>query len=119
MQPCSKKAPQLQTIIGVSGAFPDTVDYVACEKHGVEVLSCAPGFKESVAEMLNRQAISLMQKGSLLIVIVNDLQNKLNDDPGRVLQVVQLKHVAELASVGDAHKVAVIAGDRDASAPAE
>ncbi len=68
------KAPLLHTIIEVSGAFPDTVDYIACEKRDVQVLSCAPGFKESVAE---------------------------------------------LASVGDAHKVAVIAGERDSTAPAE
>lgn len=288
------RAPQLRTIIEVSGAFPDTVDYFACEKYGVEVLSCAPGFRESVAEMalamalsgarglvsehenfrsgterwlndnsetdftlfnstvgfvgygsiaratrdvlqpfnvnvmahdpwlkesdamadgvelvefdtllrgcrvvfvtaaptqsnyqmLDRRAVSLMQKTSLLVVIsrahlidfeavvdaaadgqiklaidvfpdeplaashrlrslpnvilsphraaavaggrqligrmiVDDLHNKLNDKPGRRLQAAQLKHVAELASVGDAHKVALIAGERDSTAPAE
>lgn len=286
-------APQLHTIIEVSGAFPDTVDYLACEERGVQVLSCSPGFRESVAEMalamalsgarglinehenfrsgaerwlndntdtdftlfnstvgfvgygsiaratrdvlqpfsvnvmaydpwlddsvaktegvelveldallqncrvvfvmatptlsnyqlLNRRAVSLMQKASLLVVIsrahlidfdavvdaaanghirlaidvfpeepldrshrlrglhnvilsphraaavaggrqligrmiVEDLQNVLNDNPARRLQVAQLKHITEIASVGDAHKVALIAGERDPSIPA-
>lgn len=44
-------APNLHTIIEVSGAFPDTIDYTACFSKGVEVLSCAPGFRQSVAEM--------------------------------------------------------------------
>ncbi len=45
------RAPELHTIIEVSGAFPDTIDYTACAQKGVQVLSCAPGFRESVAEM--------------------------------------------------------------------
>ncbi|ASJ70959.1 NAD(P)-dependent oxidoreductase [Granulosicoccus antarcticus] len=288
------RAPQLHTIIEVSGAFPDTVDYQACGERGVEVLSCAPGFQESVAEMalamtlagarglinehenfrtgterwlndntdtdftlfnstvgfvgfgsiaratrkvmqpfnvnvmahdpwldksiatteavelvefdellqrcrvvfitaaptqsnyqmLDARAIALMQQASLLVVIsrahlidfeavvdavasghirlaidvfpdeplanthrlralrnvilsphraaavaggrqligrmiINDLQNTLNNNPARQLQVAQLKHVAELASVGDAHKVALIAGERDTSSPVD
>ncbi|MDE0524224.1 MAG: hypothetical protein OXH79_19930 [Boseongicola sp.] len=44
-------APKLRAVIEVSGAFPDTIDYKACAAKGVEVLSCAPGFRESVAEM--------------------------------------------------------------------
>ncbi|MXY34219.1 MAG: hydroxyacid dehydrogenase [Boseongicola sp. SB0676_bin_33] len=44
-------APKLRAVIEVSGAFPDTIDYGACAAKGVEVLSCAPGFRESVAEM--------------------------------------------------------------------
>ena len=44
-------APKLKTIIEVSGAFPDTIDYAACQAKGVEVLSCAPGFQQAVAEM--------------------------------------------------------------------
>ena len=35
----------------MSGAFPDTIDYAACFEAGIEVLSCAPGFRQSVAEM--------------------------------------------------------------------
>lgn len=45
------QAPKLHTVIEVSGAFPDTIDYRLCEQRGVQVLSCAPGFRESVAEM--------------------------------------------------------------------
>ena len=45
------QAPGLHTVIEVSGAFPDTIDYALCEQRGVQVLSCAPGFRESVAEM--------------------------------------------------------------------
>ena len=44
-------ARKLRAVIEVSGAFPDTIDYKACAARGVEVLSCAPGFRESVAEM--------------------------------------------------------------------
>ena len=46
-----KLAPKLRTIIEISGAFPDTIDYNACFEAGIEVLSCAPGFRQSVAEM--------------------------------------------------------------------
>lgn len=45
------KAPLLKVVIEVSGAFPDTIDYEACASRGIEVLSCAAGFQESVAEM--------------------------------------------------------------------
>ncbi|MEL6641995.1 MAG: NAD(P)-dependent oxidoreductase [Pseudomonadota bacterium] len=44
-------APNLKAIVEVSGAFPDTIDYPACFENGVEVLSCAPGFRSAVAEM--------------------------------------------------------------------
>lgn len=44
-------APHLRMVIEVSGAFPDSIDYVACAARGVEVLSCAPGFRQAVAEM--------------------------------------------------------------------
>ncbi len=46
-----RDAPKLRAVIEVSGAFPDTIDYMACAAQGVEVLSCAPGFRNSVAEM--------------------------------------------------------------------
>jgi len=52
-----ERAPHLQTVIEVSGAFPDTIDYAACVERGVEVLGCAPGFRESVAEMALGMAI--------------------------------------------------------------
>ncbi|MBX2880758.1 MAG: hypothetical protein KTR32_12525 [Granulosicoccus sp.] len=45
------KASKLRCVIEVSGAFPDTIDYQACEKHKIEVLSCSPGFRRAVAEM--------------------------------------------------------------------
>ncbi len=45
------QAPNLKCIVEVSGAFPDTIDYGACANAGIEVLSCAPGFRQSVAEM--------------------------------------------------------------------
>ena len=51
-------APHLKAVIEVSGAFPDTIDYAACAKAGVQVLSCAPGFRESVAEMALGMAIA-------------------------------------------------------------
>ena len=44
-------APHLSAVIEVSGAFPASIDYAACAARGVEVLSCAPGFREAVAEM--------------------------------------------------------------------
>lgn len=44
-------APNLKVVIEVSGSFPDSIDYAACRDAGVEVLSCAPGFRQSVAEM--------------------------------------------------------------------
>lgn len=44
-------AQDLKLVVEVSGAFPDSIDYRACAERGVEVLSCAPGFRNSVAEM--------------------------------------------------------------------
>ena len=44
-------APKLKAVIEVSGAFREGVDYDACFARGVELLSCAPGFRQSVAEM--------------------------------------------------------------------
>ncbi|MEL6207888.1 MAG: NAD(P)-dependent oxidoreductase, partial [Pseudomonadota bacterium] len=44
-------APLLRATIEVSGAFREGLDYGACFARGVEVLSCAPGFRQSVAEM--------------------------------------------------------------------
>jgi phosphoglycerate dehydrogenase-like enzyme len=58
------RAPELKAVIEVSGAFPDTVDYAACAARGIEVLSCAPGFRNSVAEM----AVGLMLAGARGIV---------------------------------------------------
>lgn len=51
-------APNLKAIIEVSGAFPETIDYGACRDRGIEILSCAPGFRESVAEMAVAMALS-------------------------------------------------------------
>lgn len=46
-----ERAPNLKAIIEVSGAFHGELDYAACFEHGIEVLSCSPGFRQSVAEM--------------------------------------------------------------------
>lgn len=51
------RAPALRAVAEVSGAFPDTIDYAACEARGIEVLSCAPGFRQSVAEMAVAMAL--------------------------------------------------------------
>lgn len=44
-------AKKMRAIMEVSGAFHDGLDYDACFDAGIEVLSCAPGFRYSVAEM--------------------------------------------------------------------
>ena len=44
-------APNLKAVIEVSGAFHGELDYAACFERGIEVLSCSPGFRQSVAEM--------------------------------------------------------------------
>lgn len=52
------QARKLDTIIEVAGAFPDTIDYDACKARNVEVLSCSPGFQQSVAEMALAMALA-------------------------------------------------------------
>lgn len=44
-------AKALKATVEVSGAFHAGLDYEACFARGVEVLSCSPGFRNSVAEM--------------------------------------------------------------------
>lgn len=44
-------APKLRATIEVSGAFREGLDYNACFDRGLEILSCSPGFRTSVAEM--------------------------------------------------------------------
>lgn len=44
-------APNLKAVIEVAGTFQTGVDYHACFDRGIEVLSCVPGFRYSVAEM--------------------------------------------------------------------
>lgn len=51
-------APQLKATIEVAGAFRDGLDYEACFKSGIEVLSCSPGFRNSVAEMTLAMALA-------------------------------------------------------------
>lgn len=46
-----ESAVNLQAVVEVSGAFPDTIDYPLCAQKNIEVLSCAPGFRNAVAEM--------------------------------------------------------------------
>jgi phosphoglycerate dehydrogenase-like enzyme len=59
-----KGAPHLKGIIEVSGTFQAGLDYDACFERGIDVLSCAPGFRRSVAEM----ALGLMIAGGRGIV---------------------------------------------------
>ncbi|MEM1361994.1 MAG: NAD(P)-dependent oxidoreductase [Pseudomonadota bacterium] len=46
-----QEAPNLRATMEVSGAFRDGLDYAACFDRGIEILSCSPGFRRSVAEM--------------------------------------------------------------------
>ncbi|MEM6634522.1 MAG: NAD(P)-dependent oxidoreductase [Pseudomonadota bacterium] len=48
----------LKATIEVSGAFRDGLDYAALFDRGVEVLSCSPGFRNSVAEMVLAMMLS-------------------------------------------------------------
>ncbi|QFT30584.1 NAD(P)-dependent oxidoreductase [Roseibium porphyridii] len=57
-------APNLRAIIEVSGTFQIGLDYEACFARGIEVLSCAPGFRYSVAEM----TLGLILSGARSIV---------------------------------------------------
>ncbi|MDD9910268.1 MAG: hydroxyacid dehydrogenase [Ahrensia sp.] len=57
-------AENLKAVIEVSGTFQTGLDYDACFERGIEVLSCAPGFRQSVAEM----ALGLMIAGARGIV---------------------------------------------------
>lgn len=43
-------APNLRAIMDVSGGFPRTLDYAACYKNRIRVLSAAPAFARQVAE---------------------------------------------------------------------
>lgn len=45
------RARRLRAVVEVAGAFHDDLDYEACFERGIEVLSCSPGFRYSVAEM--------------------------------------------------------------------
>ncbi|MEM9522464.1 MAG: NAD(P)-dependent oxidoreductase [Pseudomonadota bacterium] len=44
-------AETLKAVIEVAGGFNEGLAYDACFERGIEVLSCAPGFRHSVAEM--------------------------------------------------------------------
>lgn len=44
-------APKLRATVEVAGAFREGLDYDACFDRRIEVLSCSPGFRNSVAEM--------------------------------------------------------------------
>ena len=44
-------AKRLKAVIEVSGTFQEGLDYDYCFDNGIEVLSCSPGFRYSVAEM--------------------------------------------------------------------
>ncbi|WP_299482632.1 NAD(P)-dependent oxidoreductase [uncultured Roseibium sp.] len=59
-----ESARDLRAVIEVSGTFQTGLDYDACFERGIEVLSCAPGFRHSVAEM----TLGLMLAGARGIV---------------------------------------------------
>ena len=52
------KAQNLRAVIEVAGGFNDGLDYGSCFKNGIEVLSSAPGFRQSVAEMTLAMALA-------------------------------------------------------------
>lgn len=52
------RAPQLKATVEVAGAFRGGLDYAACFERGIEVLSCSPGFRNSVAEMALAMALA-------------------------------------------------------------
>lgn len=76
-------APNLRAVIEVSGSFQTGLDYDTCFERGIEVLSCAPGFRRSVAEM----ALGLMISGGRGIVEEHERfrlgsERWLGDNPG-------------------------------------
>jgi phosphoglycerate dehydrogenase-like enzyme len=56
-----ERFPRLRAFLEVSGRFPDpeTFDYAACFARGIRVLSCAPAFAPSVAEMALSLALAV------------------------------------------------------------
>lgn len=77
------KAKKLEAIIEVGGHFPGTIDYDACFARDIKVLSCAPGFRQSVAEM----CLGMMIAGARGIVQEHEAfrdgyEHWLNDNPG-------------------------------------
>ena len=54
-----ERAPQLRAIINVEGNFAQNVDYAACFRRGIQVLSIAPVFAQPVAEMALGFALDL------------------------------------------------------------
>ena len=75
-------ATNLEAVIELYGAFPDTVDYGACFEHGVEVLATGPGMRGSVAEM----AVAMTLAGARSLVQEHELfrtggEHWLNDNP--------------------------------------
>ena len=64
-----ERSPELRVVAEVSGSFPSTIDYAACHARGVEVLSCAPGFRQSVAEL----AVAMILAGARGLVQEHEL----------------------------------------------
>ncbi len=52
------RAKKLRAVMEVAGAINEGLAYDACFDRGVEVLSCAPGFRQSVAEMTLAMALA-------------------------------------------------------------
>lgn len=91
------KAEKLEAIIEVGGHFPGTIDYEACFARNIKVLSCAPGFRHSVAEM----CLGMMIAGARGIVQEHEAfrdgyEHWLNDNTGEDFSL----YGAEIGFVG-------------------
>ena len=75
-------ARNLEAVIELYGAFPDTIDYQACFDRDIAVLATGPGMKTSVAEMALAMALSsargLVQEHELFR---RNEEHWLNDNP--------------------------------------
>jgi phosphoglycerate dehydrogenase-like enzyme len=56
------QAPRLRAILEVGGGPPRGLDYEACYRRGIRVLSCAPAFGPQVAEMSLGLALAVMRQ---------------------------------------------------------
>ncbi len=86
------QATGLKAIVEVAGTFREGIDYDTCFKRNIEVLSCSPGFKYSVAEM----AVGMMIAGGRGLVHEHEkfrtgYENWLDDNIGRDFSLYEQK----------------------------
>ena len=60
--PILDQAPRLRAIMEVGGGPPRGLDYGACQRRGIRVLSCAPAFAPQVAEMALGMALAVCRQ---------------------------------------------------------